>query len=102
MSEEKELRTPAEGEVICIVERMLGADKLIARCVDGKTRLCRIPGKHRRRLWVKEGDVILVAVWDFQPDRRGDLVYKYRRDEIKKLYEKGYLPEEFITELGVE
>ena len=44
------IRLPKEGEVIGIVEMMLGGDKMKVICDDGKTRICRIPGKLRKRV----------------------------------------------------
>jgi len=85
----KELRVPGEGEVIGIVEKLLGHEKARVKCMDGFTRLCRIPGRMRKRVWIKEGDVVLIAIWDFQPERRGDIVYRYTRDEVRKLEERG-------------
>ena len=94
--EHVEVRLPGEGEVIGIIERMLGHDKARVKCMDGRTRVCRIPGRMRKRVWVKEGDVVLVAIWDFQPETRGDIIYKYSQSEVRKLKEMGkvVLPEE--------
>ncbi len=97
----KELILPDEGQVIGIVERLIGAEHVVVRCVDGKTRMCRIPGRMRRRVWIRENDVVLVAIWDFQPDK-GDIIHRYDRSDIRKLVEKGYIPQEFLEEMGVE
>ena len=96
----RELRLPAEGEVLGIITQMLGYDHARVYCADGKERICRIPGKYRKRLWFREGDVVLVAPWEFQSDRKGDLVWRYTKDEVKKLKEKGLLKglEEILEE----
>ena len=52
------IRVPKEGEVLGIVELMLGGDKMRVRCDDGKVRICRIPGKLRKRVWIRVGDLI--------------------------------------------
>ena len=93
---EVEIRLPDEGEVIGVIEKMLGHDKARVKCMDGKTRLCRIPGRMRKRVWVREGDVVLVAIWDFQPETRGDIVYRYTQSEVRKLKDMGkvVIPEE--------
>jgi len=96
--EEKELRVPSEGEVIGIIEKMLGHDKAKVRCLDGNVRICRIPGRMRKRVWMREGDIVLVAIWDFQPEERGDIVYKYSRSDIRKLEELGYTISSLIGE----
>ena len=77
--------------MFAIVESMLGAGHVKVRCEDGKERLARIPGKLRKRVWIREGDVVLVSIWDFQPHARGDIAYRYTRDEVRKLEEKGLL-----------
>lgn len=95
----KETPLPDESTVICLVEKLLGGDHFLARCLDGNTRVTRIPGKFRKRVWIKEGDVVLVAPWDTQPDRKGDMLYKYWGDEIKRLVEKGVIPPELLEGL---
>ena len=89
------LPNPDEGTMLCVIERLLGADHLLIRCIDGKQRKARIPGSMRRRVWMKEGDIVLAAPWDFKPDR-ADVIYRYSKDEIKQLVEKGILPEELL------
>ena len=81
--------------MVCVVERLLGADHLLIRCADGVQRKARIPGSMRRRVWIKEGDVVLAAPWDFRPDR-ADVIYRYERDEVKVLVEKGLVPQALL------
>ncbi len=88
--EVKDVRVPMEGEILGVVERMVGNDRLIVNCVDGKTRLARIRGKFKKKVWIKSGDVVLVAPWEFQ-DERADVVWRYSNGEVKWLKSKGYL-----------
>src|SRR2546428_5094148 len=37
-------------------------------CQDGKSRLGRIPGKLKKRMWIREGDLLVVKVWQFQDE----------------------------------
>ncbi len=90
VEEEPELRVPMEGEVIGIVTRLLGYDRVLVKCEDLEVRLCRIPGRFKKKRWIREGDYVLVAPWDFQP-KRADIVHVYRRDEVKRLLEQGYI-----------
>jgi len=90
---------PGDDTVVCGVVRHLGGDYLLAKCSDGVDRKVRIPGKLRKRVWINEGDIILVGLWDFSPDK-GEVVYKYGRNEINKLIEKGFLSKEFINALS--
>ena len=61
------------------------------RCLDGKTRICRIPGRLKRRLWVREGDIAIVEPWEFSGDDKGDIIYKYTDNQARWLKEKGHL-----------
>jgi translation initiation factor 1A len=86
-------RLPREYEVLGFVERLLGFDRVMVRCLDGNTRLCRIRGKMKRRVWVRVNDVVIVSPWEFQTDSRGDIVYRYRRNQVDWLRANGYLKE---------
>jgi len=92
LSEEgQEVRLPSEGEVLGVVTRLLGYDRLEVRCADGYNRIARIPGRFKKKVWLKEGDIVLVAPWDFQPKSKADIVWRYSRDEIKELERRGLL-----------
>ena len=82
---------PGEGEILGIATKMLGYDRIMVKCQDGKERLCRIRGKMKRRVWIREGDVVVVSPWDFQKDKRGDLTWRYTRGQAEMLRRKGYL-----------
>ena len=54
------------NEMFAIADQILGGRRVRAVCEDGESRLARIPGKMRRRQWVREGDLVIVQPWDFQ------------------------------------
>ena len=85
------VRTPRGKEVLGIVDTRLGAGKSRVICTDKKVRVCRIPGKYRRRLWVNDSDVVIVEPWQFEGEKKGDITYKYRRVQVDWLRQKGYL-----------
>jgi translation initiation factor 1A len=58
---------------------------------DGKERLCRISGKLKRRVWIREGDVVLISPWDFQRDTRGDIVWRYTKSQAEWLRKNKYI-----------
>ena len=58
--EYRRVRTPRKGEIPGVVEQIMGHGKLKVRCADGNMRMTRIPGKMKKRIWIREGDVILV------------------------------------------
>ena len=94
-NEEKEeiarTRIPKDNEVLGFVELMLGAGKLRVICEDGKTRICRIPGRLRRRVWIRVNDIVLVQPWKVQSDERGDVIHKYTPTQASWLKRKGYI-----------
>ncbi|NPA22539.1 MAG: translation initiation factor eIF-1A [Candidatus Micrarchaeota archaeon] len=85
------IRLPKEGELFGLVLSELGGARMLVYCSDGKERICRVPGRLRTFLWVKEGDVVLVKPWDIQSDERGDIIARYKPLEVAYLKEKGYL-----------
>jgi translation initiation factor 1A len=87
----KKMVLPSVNDVLGIAIRVLGAERFLVKCQDGKERLCRIRGKMKRRAWVREGDVVLVSPWDFQSDKRGDIFWRYRKNQTQWLRNKGYL-----------
>lgn len=82
---------PSENDVLGIAVKILGGERIMVKCQDGKERLCRIRGKLKRRVWIREGDIVLVSPWDFQFDKRGDIFWRYRRNQADWLRHKGYL-----------
>jgi len=91
---EEEIRDmvlPVANDVLCVAVRLLGFDRVMVKCQDGHERLCRIRGKMKRRVWIREGDVVLVSPWDFQSDSRGDIIWRYTRSQADWLRRKGYL-----------
>jgi translation initiation factor 1A len=86
-----EMVYPTQNDVLGVVVKLLGFDRILVRCQDGKERLCRIRGKMKRRVWIREGDVVLVSPWDFQTDKRGDVLWRYTRAQAEALRKKGYL-----------
>ncbi|MBI1979109.1 MAG: translation initiation factor eIF-1A [Candidatus Aenigmarchaeota archaeon] len=70
-------RMPKGSEVFGTVEMMVGGDKLRVRCADDYTRICRIPGRMRKRVWIRINDLILVEPWPTQPNERADVAFRY-------------------------
>ena len=82
---------PSQGEVLGVVVRLLGFDRILVKCQDGKERLCRIRGKMKRRVWIRDGDIVIVSPWDFQSDKRGDVTWRYTHAQAENLRRKGIL-----------
>lgn len=85
------VKLPKAPETFGLVEQRLGASRVKTRCLDGKTRICRIPGRMKKFLWVREGNFVIVEPWEFGGDEKGDIIYKYNLNQVKFLKQKGYL-----------
>jgi translation initiation factor 1A len=86
-----QLVLPSANDILGVAIKLLGYDRVLVKCQDGKERLCRIRGKMKRRVWIRDGDVVLVSPWDFQTDKRGDLIWRYTRAQAEMLRRKGYI-----------
>jgi len=94
LSEEEiheQLVLPAKTDVLGVAIKLLGFDRVLVKCQDGQERLCRIRGKMKRRVWIREGDIVLVSPWDFQSDKKGDLFWRYTKAQAEMLRKRGFL-----------
>ena len=71
---------------------MLGNGRLDALCFDGEKRLAHIRGKLRKKVWINQGDIILLSLREYQ-DEKADVIMKYTADEARSLKAYGELPE---------
>ena len=83
-------RWPKNGEIIGTIVQRYGGNRMEVLTTDGKTRNCRVPGKYKRQLWLRPKDIILVKLWEFDKDK-GDIIYKYKPNEVTQLKKKGLL-----------
>ena len=96
-SEEQKItrvKLPRGNEVMGIVEERVGGNKMIINCMDGKTRNCRVPGRLRRRLWLRPRDVVIVEPWELDKDKKADIIFKYTPNQVNWLKKNNYLETE--------
>jgi translation initiation factor 1A len=86
-----QLVVPSANDILGVAIKLLGFDRVQVKCQDGNERLCRIRGKMKRRVWIREGDAVWVSPWDFQTDKRGDLIWRYTKSQAESLRRKGYI-----------
>ena len=79
------------GEMLGIADQLLGASRIKVMCEDGKSRIGRIPGKIRKRMWIREGDLVIVRPWDFQ-DEKADIRYRYTKTQANYLSKRKMIP----------
>jgi translation initiation factor 1A len=75
------IKMPRDTEMFGLATEMLGSGRFRADCIDGIERLCRIPGKLRRRVWIKVGDLIVLKPWEIEPNKKADVVWRYTRTQ---------------------
>lgn len=85
------IRIPQSSEILGVVEQLVGGDRMKVKCDDGNERLCRIPGKLRKRVWIRSGDLVLVKPWSVQGNERGDIMFRYTSTQANWLKRKGYV-----------
>jgi len=77
-------------EIFACAELMMGANHIRVRCFDGITRMGRIKGKIKKKVWIREGDILIVVPWSFQDDKC-DITYRYTGPQVEWLRRNGYL-----------
>ena len=80
-------------EMFAIADQLLGASKIKIMCADGKSRIGRIPGKLKKRMWIREGDLLIIRPWEFQPDEKADILFRYTRTQATNLARRHVIPE---------
>jgi len=87
----KNIKMPNKYDVLGVVKKNFGQARMNVKCQDGETRVWRVRGKMKKRNWVREGDVVLVSPWDFQSDEKGDIIFRYTRNQTDWLTRRGIL-----------
>ena len=87
------VKLPRGKEILGIIEQRLGGNKMMVNCLDGKSRNCRVPGRLRRRLWLRPNDVVIVEPWELNFER-ADILFKYNKNQVAWLRKNNYLETE--------
>ena len=90
----KKVKLPTKEQQFAVVIEMSGGSRLKAMCEDGKTRMVRIGGKLKRRMWTRMNDLILIQPWTVQSESKADLVHRYLPTERKWILNRDIIPEE--------
>jgi len=94
-SELKEIRLPQEGELFGRVLKLLGGENVVVKCSDGFTRRGRIRGKLKRRIWIRDNDIVIITPWDFKETERGDIVWRFTLPQMDWLKQNKHIPTDF-------
>lgn len=71
--------------------KMLGDRRIMVMLPDKTEVMAIIPGKFKKRCWMKAGDTLIVSRRDFQ-ESKWDVCYKYNEDEVRLLIKKDEIP----------
>lgn len=83
-------RMPRQGELLGVILQRYGGNRMEVKTTDGKSRNCRVPGKYKKKLWLRPGDFIIITVW-VDDDSKGDIIFKYNPTMVTQLRKKGFL-----------
>ena len=88
-------KLPRGREVIGIIEQRFGGNKMNVNCLDDKNRNCRVPGRLKRKLWLRPNDVVIIEPWELD-ETKGDVIFKYNKSQIMWLRKNNYLETEKV------
>ena len=97
--EDREVRFKEESEEYAQIIKILGDGRFQCKCADGIERVAHVRGKMRKRIWLANGDIILVSLRDFE-NEKCDVVEKYKEKEVAKLKKAGEIPESMVLPSG--
>ena len=83
---------PRNKEMFGVADQLVGGSRIKVNCEDGRARLGRIPGKMKRRMWIRTGDLLIIKPWDIQDDKC-DILYRYMRTQSIHLSKRNLIPE---------
>jgi len=91
----KELQLPQDGALFGRVIKLLGGENLLVKCAEGVTRRGRIRGKLKRRVWIRDNDIVIIAPWEFGQAERGDILWRYTLPQTDWLKQNDHIPKDF-------
>lgn len=80
-----------KGQIYAVANQLLGAGRIRVVCEDSVSRMGRITGRLKKKMWIREGDLLVVSPWKFQGDK-ADIVFRYNRTQANYLSRKKLLP----------
>ena len=91
----------ARGEVFGIASQLLGAARIRVMCEDNVLRMGRITGKMKKKMWIREGDLLILRPWGFQ-EGKADILFRYSRTQSQYLQRRNLLPPSMSSFLAPE
>lgn len=93
-----------DGEILGIVTEIFGGEHMGVHGEDGVDYLGVIRGKIKKRMWVRQGDMVLISPWDemtVKKDKKpkAHIIWRYTRTQVNWLQNHNYVSNEFIEEM---
>jgi len=79
------------GEIYGVASQLLGAARIRVICEDSVSRMGRITGKMKKKMWIREGDLLILRPWGFQ-EGKADILFRYSRTQAMYLSRRNMLP----------
>ncbi len=86
----RRVRLPKKGQLIGLVTQRLGGNRMSVKATDNKIRNCRVPGRFKRRFWLRPGDAVMIEPWP-DDDNKADIVFQYKKGARFQLNKTGIL-----------
>ena len=83
-------KMPNKGQLIGLVTQRLGGNRMSVKATDNKIRNCRVPGKFKRKFWLRPGDAVIIEPWP-DDDDKADVVFQYKKGARFQLDKTGIL-----------
>ncbi|MCI4349389.1 MAG: translation initiation factor eIF-1A [Thermoplasmata archaeon] len=74
-----------------VASQLLGAARIRVMCEDNVSRMGRITGKMKKKMWIREGDLLILRPWGFQ-EGKADILFRYSRTQATYLARRNLLP----------
>ena len=84
------VKIPRNKEFIGRVMQRLGGNRMEVKSTDNKIRNCRVPGRFKRKFWLRSGDFVLITPWEHD-DTKGDIVFQYNPNAVSQLRKRGFI-----------
>jgi translation initiation factor 1A len=81
-----------ESQEYAQITNALGNCRFDVLCFDGTSRLATMCGKMRKRVFVNQGEIVLVSLREWQ-DSKCDIIDKYNANDVQKLKQKKCIPD---------
>ena len=81
-----------ESQEYAQITSALGNCRFDVLCFDGKSRLAIMCGKMKKRVFVNQGELVLVSLRELQ-DSKCDIIHKYNDSDIQKFRQKKMIPD---------